>query len=76
VSDANRTDDDDLKARGVSRDPDERNLMVSFNRRPTDNEMRWLHDHLRKGIPHRFQTSRPGCDDCDYDPCVDYSDER
>lgn len=67
-----RTQGEDLTARGVSREADERNVVVSFNRRLTDNELRWLHDHLLRGIPHRFRVGGDGCADCDYDPMVTY----
>jgi hypothetical protein len=37
-----------LKARGVFRDPDsDRTLFIAFNRRPTDDEMRAIHEILR-----------------------------
>lgn len=40
--------DETLKARGVFRDPgDERTLSVAFNRKPSDAEMRAIHDYLR-----------------------------
>ena len=63
----------DLAARGVSRDPvDERTISVAFNRALTDDELRWLHDHLRHGIQHNFQHSNPGCRYCDFDPFKEY----
>lgn len=67
------TADLDLTVRGVGREADDQRCVVLFfNRRLTDNELRWLHDHLRKGIPHRFRVGNKGCLDCDYDPMVAY----
>lgn len=38
-----------LSAKGIGRDPDnEQVLFASFDRRPTDDEMRAIHDLLRK----------------------------
>lgn len=43
--------DEKLKARGVSRDAgDERTLNIAFDRVPTDDEMRVIHDVFRTGL--------------------------
>lgn len=43
---------DDFRVRGVGRDcENERVLCLYLNRRPTDDEMRRIHELLREGIP-------------------------
>jgi hypothetical protein len=67
------TDLPDLKAHGVTREATQpRAITVHFNRPLTDNEMRWLHDHLRHGIVHDFSQSGPGCRYCEFDPGKEY----
>lgn len=64
---------DELVARGVSRfSEDDRHVLISFSRRPTDREIRELHDHLRKGIQHRYIGLC--CDSCGHDPTKEYDD--
>jgi hypothetical protein len=61
-----------LMARGLSRDAgDVRTVSVSFNRELTDDELRWLHDHLRHGIQHNY-VGGVGCKYCDFDPYKEY----
>jgi hypothetical protein len=64
----------DLKAHGVTREPANlRAVTVYFNRELTNDELRWLHDHLRHGIKHDFSGVEPGCRYCDFDPFKEYS---
>jgi hypothetical protein len=69
--------DTKLKACGVTRSQFVPTVLtVQFNREPTSNELRWLHDHLRKGIPHRFHVTSATCLDCDFDPTAEYGEHR